>query len=232
MNTVMRCHIKNDERLATLERSIKSWYDKNLDAFGKLYLVDDGSPCQEDVESIAEKYKAEYFRTKGEPDTKNGLYWSLKVQDEFPVLCCVDDVVFGKGIENRVDEFFVREINIINEFGIVGLFACYEDRTRNPNQIYGTDLWYIHPDILYALVAHIFSENFSKLMVDLWDKVQIGEEPYPACCDDIWVARTLKRFNIPSFNTMKDYAQHTGINNRTFGSDTESIYASKMFVGE
>jgi len=232
MNTVMRCHIKNDERLAILERSIKSWYDKNIDAFGKLYLVDDGSPCQEEVESIAEKYKAEYFRTKGEPDTKNGLYWSLKVQNEFPVLCCVDDVVFGKGLYERIDRIFNRDIPIIGKFGIIGLFACYEDLTRNPNRVHGTGLWYISPSILYALVAHIFSESFSKTMIDLWDKIQTGEEPYPACCDDIWVARTLKRFNIPSYNTMKDYAQHTGVNNRTFGDNKGSEYVSKMFVGE
>lgn len=233
MNTIIRTHVKNDERLKTLERELKSWYDKEMYQLGDLFIVDDGSPCGEDVNRLALVYNAHYSKTQGEPDTKNGLYWSLKVQDKFPALLCVDDAVFGKGIVDRLKELENRELSILgSNWGIVGLFACYEDNTRKPNRVIGADLWEVKPIILYALVSHVFSKNFARIMIDQWEDVQRGEEPYPNSCDDIWVARTLPRFGYKSYNTMKDYAQHTGINNRTFGDNKGSEYHTLMFVGE
>lgn len=236
MNTIIRCHVKNNERLITLEKEIISYKEKGLDILGDLYIVDDGSPLQSSVISMCGNHKANYIKASNTPDTKNGLAESLRLMiglgGKYPSLLCVDDAVFGRGILGRLTKLLHEELPIINPFGMVGLFACYEDNTRNHNKILGTDIWKIDHKILYALVAHVFSFQLAAILVDIWDKVQEGSEPYPGMCDDIWVATVCAKYNIPCYNTMMDYAQHTGMNNRTFGDNTGSEYQSKMFVGE
>lgn len=232
MNTVIRAHIKNADRLAGLEREIISWKDKKMDFLGELVVVDDGSSMQEEVITLCRRHDIYYALAGGTPDTKNGLYWSLKVQTAFPVFCCVDDAVFGQGITNRLKYLVEHELNKISDYGLVGTFACYEEKTRNPNKLPDADLWEIKNDILYALVGHVFSERLARLVMKEWEDVQAKRIPYPGMCDDLWVATLLRRYGIKAYNTMKDYTQHTGINNRTFGDNTGSDYISKMFVGE
>jgi hypothetical protein len=232
MDTIIRCHVKNNLRLDNLERELISWREKGLESLGGLFIVDDGSPMWEDVKRLAGKYGAEYIKAVGVPDTKNGLYNSLKIATNFPVFCCVDDAVFGAGITERLNLLLGTELYKIPEYGMVGLFACYEDGTRNPNRIPDTDLWKVDPNILYALVGHVFSERLARVVVWEWENIQAGKLPHPQKCDDLWVVDILKKYNISAYNTMRDYVQHTGMNNRTFGDNAGSEYYSKMFVGE
>lgn len=235
LNTVVRCHIKNTTRLKSLEGCIQSWQDKKLGDLGKLYLVDDQSPMEEEVVTLSKEYCVEYFRTPGPPDTKGGLYWSLKIQQSFPVLCCVDDMIFGKGSLEMFKAVLEQDVDKLpKNWGMIGTFACYESGTRNSNLIHNTktNLWNIKNEILYALVCHIFSPHLSNILVKDWEAILAGTMPNPHCCDDIWVARTCTANSIPNYNTGKDYAQHTGINNRTFSNDGNSTYQTNFFVGE
>lgn len=238
MNTVIRCHIKNLERLQGLERAIVSWHSKRMYELGKLYLVDDHSPMAEEVRQLADKYKAIYHKAEGRADTKNGLVESLKVQNEFPVLCCVDDFILGEGIKERFEELLKKEVSIIeNEchYGTIGTFACYHNNTRDHFKIENADLWNIPTNILYALVCHLYSKELSTILINEWDLIQKSELPDPCCCDDIWVARICERENLPCFNTIVDFASHTGAANRTFGNnpaDEGSNYQTPCFIGE
>lgn len=232
MNTVIRCHVKNKRRLDDLERELSSAYDKSLNILGEISVVDDGSPMHAEVENICYKKGVNYLRAGGSPDTKNGLYYSLKYAKNFPVFLCVDDAVFGKGISERLLYLENYELNKIPEYGFVGTFACYEDATRKPNIVDDTSLWYYPTNIIYALVGHVFSERLARLVMYEWEGVLSGKFQYPGMCDDIWVKEILKKYNVKSYNTTEDYIQHIGVNNRTFGENTGSDYVSKMFVGE
>lgn len=234
MNTIIRCHIKNDQRLQTLERTLKSFYDKKMDELGQLYIVDDQSPMSAFVMGLAAKYNAIYKKTEGDPDTKNGLYWSLKVQDKFPALLCVDDMVFGEGTKERFEKMLNEEIpQLPINYGIIGTFACYENPTRIMNKVQGTDLWKWPYDIYYATVAALFSENLAKTIMYEWEAIKAGSKMLPNCCDDIWLKELCRGLEIPLYNTFQDYAQHTGINQRSFSDNNQgSEYVTNMFVGE
>lgn len=234
MNTIIRAHIKNEERLSGLRRELESWHRKGLSVLGDLYIVDDGSPMRREVEELADLYDANYRRASGNPDTKNGLAESLRVQLESgkPCLHCVDDAVFGDGILQRLIDLTHIEEPKLGDYSTIGLFACYEEGTRNANKLPNVDLWKIDHKILYALVSHIFSMKMARHLVTNWNLVLLGSIPYPKMCDDIWVAIESAKVGLPCYNTMKDYAQHTGVNNRTFGDNAGSEYVSKMFVGE
>lgn len=238
MNTIVRCYIQNQKRLNTLEREIISWKEKGMNDLGELFILDDISPMQEELKSLASKYKLEYRLADPPSDTKNGLYWSLRwnteLGNQFPVLCTVDDIVFGQGAKERVRKILTEEIPVIgDEYATIGLFACYENPTRSLHAIAGTDLWSVPIPILYALTAHLFSERISKILIQNWEDVLAQRVPYPACCDDIWMTRICLEKGIKCYNTNLDYVQHTGMDNRTFGdSGGSSNYTSKMFVGE
>lgn len=237
MNTVIRCHIKNIDRLSLLERSILSWQTKGLSKVGELHIVDDHSPMNEEVKALCAKHNIQYHAAEGYADTKNGLVESLKYANGGPIMCCVDDLVFGKGTVERVESILTNDIPNISEFkyGMIGMFACYGDNTRNELHLEGEDLWIIPNDIIYALVCHIYSPALIEVLLKEWEGIKNGTIPDPCCCDDIWVARICAREGFVCLNTMKDYAQHTGANNRTFGDnqiDKGSEYTTDCFVGE
>lgn len=235
LDTVVRCHVKNDDRLKTLERLILSWKDKQLNELGNLYLLDDHSPMNKEVEELAKKHEVIYKVAEGYGDTKNGLVESLKLSPDRPVLCCVDDMVFGKGIKERILSIFEQDLPVVQNWGMFGLFACYQDHTRNTLKENNIDSWYIPNEIIYALVCHIFSPNLSSILIKEWEGIKDKTLPDPCCCDDIWVARICTRENIDNFNTFKDYGFHTGMMNRTFGDlekDPGSEYQTPCFVGE
>lgn len=235
LNTVVRCHIKNEERLNTLERLIVSWKDKQLNKLGDLYILDDHSPLKEEVVKLTQKHNIIYKEADGYGDTKNGLVESLKLSPNEPVLCCVDDMVFGQGSLERFTKFLLEEEPVLPEnYGMFGSFACYQDHTRNTLKIENEDYWHIPNNIIYALVCHVFSPKLSQLLIKEWEGIKNETIPNPNCCDDIWVARISIRESIANFNTMQDYGQHTGQLNRTFNeaADPGSNYTSPNFVGE
>jgi len=237
MDTIIRCHVKNPQRLEGLQRELQSWFDKKMFELGDIYVIDDNSPMREEVKDLCKLAGVtEFIPAKGKPDTKNGLYYSLLANRDWSIneaLFCVDDAVFGSGITERLKKYMVEEKIHIPNRGLVGLFACYEDLTREPNRIENTDLWQIPTNILYALVAHVFSINLRDILIWYWEKVLDGKIEYPSMCDDMWVKLVCRKYELKCYNTMKDYAQHEGGNNRTFGeSSSNSQYQTKMFVGE
>lgn len=235
-DTVIRTYVKNQQRLNTLNRTIESWNSKGMSEFGKLIIVDDISPMAKEVKALAETHKLTYYLCDGEPDTKNGLYHSLLCQDKFPVLCCVDDMVFGQGTKSAIKRMFLNDYEkVVETAGCIGMFACYGEETRKVLRVPGTDLWNIKNEILYALVCHFFTPKLAKIVIDDWQKVLKNEIPYPCMCDDIWVKEICIREGLLNYNTILDYAQHTGMRNRTFGEGdggAGSDYISNMFVGE
>lgn len=247
MDTIIRTYVPNEERFELLLRSIASWHDKQLFDLGSLIIADDLSPIKyaEKVKRFCLDNKIEYgYANFGIPDTKNGLYWSFKMAKSFPVLCCVDDLVFGKKIKEKIIEIQTNCIPILENDNIpwacIGMFSCYQ---RNVRTFYkSSGLWNIPNDALYALVCHIFSEPISKILNTQWEKFILQQEPISEtenfnlnCCDDLWVSRNASTYGFKCFNTYEyDYAQHTGMSNRSFNVDTigNSNYMSPCFIGE
>ena len=243
MNTYIRTHVKNDTRFKILRQTVESCFDKRINELGDIYIVNDSSPApyDEKVRELAYELKTGYIRSFTPPDTKNGLFESLShfyqnTSDPF-CLCCVDDMVFGKGSLDRIREICDKDIpRLGNNWATIGMFACYETRPRYLT----TSLWNISTSILYALVCHMFNREFIPHLYNPYIKFLNGEhrtetEIYNmTACDDIWVARTAGSNGFLCFNTAEsDYAQHTGVNQRTFSSNnTGSEYTSKVFVGE
>lgn len=230
MNHVIRTHVKDASRLQLLERTIQSSLRVGL----KPHVVDDFSPMVTEVEKLCIDLKVEFNRAKGISHTINGLVESFyQFYSVEPVLCTVDDMVFGKGageVIQRIEHEIIPKLP--DNWGLVGMFACYEGRTPSKHH---PELWHLKTDALYALVCHVFSAKLQFAAMNEWRTVLAGERNDPNCCDDIWIKRLMLRDNLIALNTLNDYAQHTGMGERTFGddkADTGSNYQSMCFVGE
>lgn len=242
MDTVIRCHIKNEQRFELFKRTVQSWYDKEMYLLGDLQIVDDQSPEEYGmkVQQFCNDYNAFYHRTYYDADTKNGLYYSLKIAKWFPVLCCVDDMVFGRNSVDFWTKIITNDLRKINEkWACIGTFACYPRNVRN--SFMDTSLWNIPNNALYALVCHLYSKEFSEILINQYEKFKKGQELTEverynlSCCDDIWVARNASTYGFKCYNSQAyDYAQHTGMNQRTFTIDEvgNSNYMSEIFIGE
>jgi hypothetical protein len=233
MKTVIRCHIKNKERLDIAERTFISFIDKGID---NVHIMDDGSPLQNDVRKLCKDVGFTYHRAGGDPHTINGLVESLKLAPEGEkIFCCVDDIVLGKGAAWVLEQIQIKEIPALEAMNIpwatIGIFACYPKAVR---KIYpGTLLWNMDWQILYALNSHIYSPEIIKAALDKWKLIKCGELPFPKMCDDIWIARLAEEHKLLCFNSLDDFAQHTGAGARTFDMDAgSSYYKALCFVGE
>lgn len=243
MNIIMRCHVKNLDRLKLVDKSLNSLFSHTIHNLGAVCLVDNNSPYHKEVSALANSYGISYHYSTEKEDTKEGLYQScvlgMELDPVSPTLYCVDDLVFGKDSYFSIINCLENDIPLLERSNIrwatVGLFACYSMDVRSSLFIKDTNLWFIPTDSFYAMVCHILNPKFTQIIIDSWKKVQNKEIPMPAMCDDLWVATLVKENNYRIFNTKKDYAQHTGMGNRTFAVSTEmdtSHYKSPAFVGE
>lgn len=235
MNTIIRTHVNNNTRLNLLEREIISWFDKQLNTIGRLFIVDDFSSMHEEVRNLCLKYSVEYKRAHGISTTINGLVESLKLErelnDSVPALHCVDDAVFGIETKSAVLNL-VNQLPFVTPYGTIGLFACYPKDIRDKYKVANTGLWKIDSNLLYALVSHIYSPELIEVLIKDWGDMLTGVTPRTSHQDDIWVAMTCARLNLNCYNTNLDYAQHTGMGNSTFNSIEVSDYRSTEFIGE
>jgi len=240
MDTVIRTHVKNKERLNLLERTIVSCLEKNLYDLGEIKIVNDNSPLTNDVHTLCNKYSLKCHDTIYAPDTKNGLFESLRISNNFPVLCLVDDCVLGNNIKNILIDLLESQIHRLDKVGCVGFFAGYNKNSRNPYNY--SNFWHIPNQALYALVCHLFYEDLSKKLISIYSTFKTNPENLSQedaqgliACDDIWVARVCEKYGFKCYNHLQDYAQHTGIKNRSFGDNPQSEnseYATPCFVGE
>jgi len=232
MKFIIRTYVKNEERLRLFEKSIISL---KLAGINNITVIDDQSPLEKEVQNVCMENAIEkYVRTVGKSDTINGLYSSLKEinNDEFTILC-VDDFICSSKILDTLKEIKDNDIPIIkDEYGTVGLFACYPSNIRIKYK--NTNLWNIETKSLYALVCHHFSNELKDILINEYEEALEGRIEYPEVCDDIWVATICARENLKCFNTIEDYAFHTGMNNRTFGDSVvsdNSCYQTPCYVG-
>jgi hypothetical protein len=241
MEIVIRTHIKNIERLNLLEKTINSVIDKQLTDLGELKIFDNSSPMKQEVMELCGKYKISYNTNNYPSDTKGGLYSSLNLATTYPILCTVDDMIVGKNTKEEIIRILNNDIpQLDTSWGCIGMFACYPKNIRNLYQ--NTNLWNISTKALYALICHLYSKKLSEILINHYEKSQENYEQLTElekhnlnCCDDIWVARTCEQHNLLCYNTIDDYSQHTGVNNRSFGENTitpNSEYLTNCFIGE
>jgi hypothetical protein len=242
MKTVVRTHVRDVARLRLLRRTLTSLRNKGV---WPVDVVDDHSPMGSGVRHLCDDFETECHLSLGNKGhTINGLVSSFLLADVSPIappahnapamLCLTDDCVVGKGIAPEIKrmEQFILDAGLFElPIGMAGTFACYENRP----EFHHTGLWRISTEALYALVCHVYSPRLMYLATKEWTGIVDGTIADPCCCDDIFIKRICLREGLACFNTLKDYAQHTGINERSFGETKEvtgSHYVSKMFVGE
>lgn len=233
MNVVVRTHVRTPQRLALLQRTLSSMRDKGV---WPVNVVDDHSPMTSEVQKLCAGFNVQCCRSAGERGhTINGLISSFQISDmTSPLLCTVDDLVLGHSTRKALDEIENLIIPKLSDrpWAMIGLFACYVNRSESlPN----LKLWHIPTEILYALVCHVYSPQIMRLAATEWNDVVAGRQGDPCCCDDIFIKRICQRHNLICFNTLQDFAQHTGGGERTFGSATDlrgSYYESPLFIGE
>lgn len=240
MDIVMRCHVKDQARLSIMERSLISLFSKKINNLGRVFVFDDCSPLHEEVKKLCSSFEWIHYRYDFTPgELKKSLIKSFMIANsEEPVLCCVDDLVFGKGSFEILLYLINEVIPSLNKekikWATIGTFACYSMDLRINNKKENLDIWDFHPAIFYSLLCHIYNPVFMKFMMDQWVKIKNNEKEYPFVEDDIWVAKECIENDWKIFNTMEDYTQHTGMNQRSFNSNFSgsSNYTSSLFVGE
>jgi len=237
LRVVLRTHIKDADRLNLLDRSLHSLFTKGIDKLGSVCLLDDNSPNMEVLQMQSLYHPLDYVRTPGPNGTKEGLVKSIRhfgsIKD--PVLYCVDDLVFSSKAKDVLVNLAMNDIEEIKayiDYGLIGLFACYTEDVRAELKIKHLDYWKVPWNISYAYVCHIFSPKLQDFILKEWALVESGAIPYPKVNDDIWVAELCERKGLAILNTMKDYAQHTGMRKRSYDikEDEYSEYVSTCFV--
>jgi hypothetical protein len=234
IDTVIRTHVRNEKRLELLKRTIQSAKDKKLYTLGGIYVLDDGSPLKDRVRSLCYEMDVDYIPATLKPgDTKNGLAESLAVGNwTAPVFAVCDDVVFGRDILEELNHIVLHELPLLPDCGMVSLFACYS-RMKQPHA--DSHLWEYPVHAFYAGIAVVYTPKFRDAYYNWWVRAVNEELPMPQMCDDIFCKVILDAHGLKLYNTIQDYAQHTGIDARTFGdkeNDPGSHYLTQFFVGE
>ncbi len=231
MDTIIRTHVKTQERLNLLERTIKSAVDKGLTTIGSVWIVDDGSPMAAQVQELAAKWGIQAIKNDGIPSTKNGLYGALRFCKATPTFVTCDDIVFGGDIKHQLE---LIEKSPPKDYAMVSLFAAYNDDTRHAGRV-DARYWKYPTQDFYAALACVYSPKLSKKYCQIWESVRSGEIPEPIWQDDLLVKQICIDQDWPIFNTRVDYVQHTGMNKRSFGDEEQagsSNYVSSHFIGE
>lgn len=232
MDTIIRTHVKTDARLAILEGTVLSAIDKGLGRWGNIWIADDGSPMAAEVERVGKVCGVQVFRNDGRPSTKNGLYGALRYSKALPTLVVCDDVVFGRGIRDYIESQMGK---LPTNYGYFSLFASYPDHMRMGGNVRGTEIWEYPLDCFYAGLAGVYNPKFAQIYCQKWEQVMSGMVPEPIWQDDLWVKELCRENGFKIYNSMNDYAQHTGMMRRSFGNnETEdsSNYTTAHFVGE
>lgn len=222
MNFYIRTHVKNPERLELLRRTLDSVRVAAPGPEHRIFLIDDGSTF-DGARGLAASLGAVYLNVPGPHETKNGMYWSLKVdQDMGQGIHLVDDCVVSKGILDS-HSWPARE-----DVWLWSFFACYP---RNPSG----GCWHYPTKDFYAAVACIFHPDLRDLYISWREKVLSGQLPEEVYQDDLMMKKFILEAGKRIYNTGWDYAQHTGIGQRSFGDNPKeesSNYQTAFFKGE
>jgi hypothetical protein len=178
-----------------------------------------------------------YVVPRKEGNTKQGLAYSLIYSDKNKMtIHCVDDMVFGNGAYEefrRIEQEYIPQLEKSGiKWGMIGSFACYNRQQSFSN----IPLWHYPTPYFYAGVCHVINPSLGQVYINEYNKLIKGLPTMidPIHADDLWVKGMCIQEGYMIFNTLKDYAQHTGANCRTFGEENadSSNYTSGFFVGE
>jgi len=214
LKCIIRTHVKHQGRLQILRDTIIS---ARAAGFSKILVVDDQSPFRGLVALTSISEGCWYFLTTGTPGTKNGLYWSLKMDDGLDLHIC-DDVELARTIA-------WADIPVKDDCWLLSYFAPYK---RDPSKG-----WWKYPTPnFYAALACRFHPDLRKAYIEARDAVTRGEAEETQAQDDILVKQILAASGKEIWNTGFDYAQHTGTRDSTFEGPHDCGYKSEYFLGE
>lgn len=224
--TIIRTHVKTEERLKLLRLTCESWKNKKLHRAGDLFIADDQSPMQEEVQAITNKFKGTYVRSSGTPSTCNGLANALRAQNNFPALLCVDDIVFGGETKDKVLKIVEREIPLLGDnFGMVQLFvpASVAHNFRTPQTLVPDTKLHLlynesnHGWLFHAAVMNIWSQKLATAYLEQYEALQTEFTARGETVHDDHAARLIAQRNeLDIYCTTTCWAWHTGGTARSF----------------
>lgn len=214
MKAIIRTHVRNPQRLELLKNTIRSARRVGIH---RVMVIDDQSPLMVDVRVLCAEEKCEYLLTKGTPGTKNGLYWSLRMDEGSDLHLC-DDA--------ELSPTDWQAVPASPDWWLLSYFACYN---RDTNRTW----WWYPVSTFYAALACRFHPDLRAAYIKARDEVSEGRAPETAFQDDILVKLIIAENGKEIWNTGWDYAQHTGIGIlTTMGPGHNSDYRSQFFIGE
>ncbi|ADX42533.1 hypothetical protein [Tetrasphaera phage TJE1] len=169
-----------------------------------------------EVRLLCYKHGCTYLMTTGTPGTKNGLYWSLKIDSGDDLHLC-DDVALA--VTNWYD------LPPPCNWWLISYFAAYERRPEKG--------WWRYPtEDFYAALACRFHPDLRKAYIEAREAVRDGLVPETGAQDDILIKELIRASGKQIWNTGWDFAQHTGVSDSTFTGPHDCAYRSKYFIAE
>lgn len=226
--TVIRAHVKNEDRLGLLKKTCQSWKDKTFHRISDLIIVDDGSPLQTEVKDVATKYGAALIVNEGSHGTCEGMAAALQsVKDEPYSLQLCDDILFGGEVREKVEKIINKELPLLGKWGAVSLFIpiSVNWKFRTTDLVPNTKLHKCDPapPLFHAWICTLISKELNNKYLAEW---QIVKEHFPDIQDDHLIRTVCKTYDLGLYATSLDYALHTGTNNRAFNDPDKKQGAS------
>lgn len=244
MDTVIRCFAKTPRRFELARDTVRSAVRQGLHTQGNLCLQNGHAQFDAELrEAAALTTGGCSYRYEPDQDILHGFVRALDLvaARERPALVCTDDVRFGRGAGEALRQI---EHEIIPAFhaggvrwGIIGLFACYA-RAVNGRYAVETPLGreelpvFRHPaQEFYGGIAIVLNPVLVREIERRWADITAGRRERPQCMEDIWLNWLMTELGLGWFNTVRDYAWHTGNDDRVAAA-TGGQYQTEYFVGE
>lgn len=249
MNVAIRAFVKTPIRLRLTQDTITSVFEQGLWQPGKALGVLNAAPeydpaLQGWLTGFArqvgpERVGRHEYRYRPDHDLKEGFIHSVRLAeglsgDRSLVLALTDDVRLGRGTTEALEQIEGECIPLLERAGVkwgcISLFACY-DRTE-PVRVLGQaqPLFELGPAGFYGGIAMILAPSLVDILwADLAEIVAGRKEM--RCLEDIWINRTMREHNYRWFNTLQDYAWHTG-NDARVANAGGAKYQTRHYVGD
>lgn len=231
MNTIIRTHVKNVERLKLLKLTLESSKDKKLHRVGQIFIADDQSPMNSEVQAVAMRYKAKTVISTGKPSTCNGMFNALEIGKDWDYgLYLCDDVLLGGEFKEKLNKI---ESLLPSGFGAVSLFipesVDQHFRKGDTEYFYKCDA---SSPLFHAWICTVISKELNAKYRENYQSVI---SRHPDIQDDHAIRMICEYYKLGLYCTKEDWALHTGINNRAFDDPDKkqgaSTYQCKRFAG-
>lgn len=242
LNSVIRCYVKDQNRLNLLEKTIQSCLKQHLNDLGPITIVDDGSPLKNNVKELANKYNVNYLCPEEyKSSTNQGLCNALKAFKNEPyTLQLTDDVILCKDFNLILNKLLKYQLTSLGSYGIITMFCpqsvamhLRKGQTFNGTNVYRLDTT---SPLIHAFICTLMSKDFADVFIRHWEDVRGTDREHDQLMDDIRARVLCNKAELSMYITKQCWAEHTGTNpqDRTFQDARQggNSYRAASFLGE